>query len=79
MIRPDAPLTTHMVVDCPLCDDKSFTKTIKGQYCIGNIKDSNIVMTDTPTNVVTTDEGTLLQKVHIVTQKRKTEKIKKHE
>lgn len=70
MLRPDAPIQTEMIVDCPLCGDKSFKKTIRGQYGLGHIESRKVVMVDTPTDVETTPEGKLLQKVHIKTEKR---------
>jgi hypothetical protein len=69
MMRPDAPLTTKLIVDCPFCGDKSFLKTIKGQYCLGHLESRKVIMVDTPTDVMTNTDGTLLQKVHIKTEK----------
>ncbi len=69
MVRPKAPLTTYITVDCPFCGDKSFKKTIRGQYCLGHLESRTVVMVDTPTKVETTPEGALLQKVHVKTEK----------
>ena len=69
MVRPDAPLTTEMVVECPFCGDKSFKKTIKGQYCLGHLESREVLMVATPTKVETTDEGALLQKILVKTEK----------
>ena len=68
-MRPKAPLTTEMVVDCPFCKDKSFVKTIRGQYCLGHLESRAVVLVDTPTQTETTPEGKLLQKVHVKTEK----------
>jgi hypothetical protein len=69
-MRPDAPLTTDMVVDCPFCGDKSFKKTFQGQYCLGQLESGEVLMTDTPTTVEKTPEDTMLQTVHVKTTKR---------
>lgn len=69
MVRPDAPLTTEMVVECPFCGDQSFRQTIKGQYCLGHLESREVTLVDTPTTVETTEEGNLLQKVLVKTEK----------
>ena len=73
MLRPGAPLTTKLTVQCPFCGDKSFTKTIHGQYCLGNLESQDVVMTDTPTKVSKTDDGKLLQQVLVKTQRKNYE------
>ena len=67
MMRPEAKLKSEIVVECP-CGDKSFKKEIHGQFCLGNIQDSGVVMSDTPTEVDTTDDGILLQKMVVKTK-----------
>jgi len=69
MMRPDAPLLTNMVVDCPFCGDKSFKKVIKGQYCLGNLESREVVMIDTPTEVDTDENGQLTQTIRVKTEK----------
>ncbi len=69
VVRPNAPLKTSLVVECPLCNDQSFTKEIKGQYCLGQIESKKVIMTDTPTKVNTDDSGQLLQEVRVKTTK----------
>ena len=70
IVRPNAPLTTEMIVDCPLCGDKSFKKVIKGQYCIGHLENSDVIMVDTPTEIDEDANGNMLQKIHVKTRKR---------
>jgi len=72
MLRPEAPIITEMVVDCPFCGDKSFKKTIPGQYCLGHLESGKVAITETPTDVETTEDNKLLQKVHIKTARRDT-------
>lgn len=72
MLRPNAPLTTELVVECPFCGDKSFKKTIKGQYGLGHLESRAVRMTDTPTDVETDENGRLLQKVTVKTEKGDT-------
>lgn len=69
MLRPNAPLITELIVECPFCGDKSFQKTIKGQYCLGHLESHAVRMVSTSTEVTTTDDGKLLQKVCIRTEK----------
>jgi len=72
MVRPKAPLVTELIVTCPFCGDRSFKKTIHGQYCLGNLESKKVVMVDTPTETITTPDGRLLQKVLVKTTKRET-------
>lgn len=69
IIRPNAPITTKMTVDCPFCGDASFQKVIKGQYCIGHLESRTVVMLATPTKVDTDDNGNMLQIIHVKTKK----------
>ena len=69
MLRPNAPLTTLIVVECPFCGGKSNEDKIEGQYCLGNLESKEVVMTDTPTTVKTTEDGKLLQTVRVKTEK----------
>ena len=71
MMRPEAALVSEIVVECP-CGDKSFKKTFTGQFCLGNIENSQIVMTDSPTEVDTGDNGQLLQKMVVKTEEVET-------
>jgi len=68
-MRPDAPITTELVVECPFCGDKSFKQTIEGQYCLGHLESRAVIMVDTPTEVDVTDDNKLLQKVTVKTEK----------
>lgn len=69
IVRPDAPLKTEMVVDCPFCGDKSFQKIIRGQYCLGHLESGEVIMVDTPTKVKASANGSLLQQVQVHTIK----------
>ena len=68
VVRPDAPVRSEIIADCPHCGDQSFMKKVRGQYCIGQIESGKTVMTNTPTEFETVD-GQLLQKVRINTVK----------
>jgi hypothetical protein len=68
-VRPDAPLVTELVVDCPFCGDKSFTETINGQYCLGHLESGTVQLTDMSTDIESTDDNKLLQRIHAKTCK----------
>jgi DNA-directed RNA polymerase subunit RPC12/RpoP len=68
VVRPDAPVQSEIIAECPHCGDQSFMKKVRGQYCIGQIESGKTIMIDTPTEMDTVD-GQLLQKVRIKTAK----------
>jgi hypothetical protein len=68
-VRPDAPLVTELVVDCPFCGDKSFKETVKGQHCLGHLESGTVQLIDMSTDIEPTDDNKLLQRIHIKTCK----------
>jgi ribosomal protein L37E len=64
VIRPEAEVTTDIIVECPFCGDASFPVRITGQYCIGYAEGSKARMTNM------TIDGDTLQKVRVHTEMR---------
>lgn len=67
VIRPDAPMSSSITVECPHCGDKSFRFDVRGQYCIGSVEGTEMV--DAPTKTEVNDKGRLIQTVTIQCEK----------
>lgn len=64
VIRPNAQITSNVIVRCP-CGDKSFSKKIQGQYCVCMLEGSNVRIVNTDTDTVQNNDGSILQDVVI--------------
>ena len=68
--RPEMKIRSEVTADCPHCGDKSFIVELEGKFHLGQTDFTAIV--DQELNMDRDDDGMLVQKIHLKTEKGDT-------